>query len=58
MFLYSAVSSPRDCSKHFTLHTVCSQVLIQFIELWQCGMNEIANASKQQQEDSNPGSLD
>ena len=31
---------------------------VQLSELWQRGMNEIAKASKRQQEDSNPGSLD
>ena len=89
-FLYSAVSSPWDCSKRFKLHpladmliptpfgflweafshaaitarrlfvqisiSVCSQV--QLSELWQLGMNEIAEASKRQEGDPNQGSLD
>ena len=31
---------------------------MQLTELWQCGVNETVKASKQQHEDSNPGSLD
>ena len=38
--------------------SVARYSVLQLSELWQRGMKEIAKASKQQQEDSNPGSLD
>ena len=37
--------------------SVARYSFIQLSELWPCGMNEIAKASKWQQEDSNQGSL-
>ena len=38
--------------------SVARYSFIQLSELWQRGMDEITKASKRQQEDSNPGSLD
>ena len=38
--------------------SVARYSFIQQSELWQRGINEFAKASKRQQEDSNPGSLD
>ena len=42
---------------HISTCAVARYSFIQLSELWQCGMNEIAKASKRQQEDSNMGSL-
>ena len=38
--------------------SVAKYSCIQLSELWQCGVNEFAKVSKQQQDDSNSGSLD
>ena len=48
----------KDYSFRYPCMCVARYSFIQLSELWQCGMNEIAKASKWQQEDSNPGSLD
>ena len=53
MFLYSAVSSPLDCSKSFTLHHLADPLsidrysFIQLSELGCHGLNENNQASKQ-----------
>ena len=48
----------KDYSFRYPCMSVARYSFIQLSELWQCGMKEIAKASKWQQEDSNPGSLD
>ena len=47
-----------DYSFRYPPLSVARYLFIQLSELWQCEMNEIVKASKRQQEDSNPGSLD
>ena len=44
--------------REFHIIAVTRYSFIYLIEVEQCGINEIAQASKRQQRDSNPGSLD
>ena len=47
-----------DYSFTYPFLSVARYSFIQLSELWQCGINEIAKASKRQEGDPNPGSLD
>ena len=47
----------QDYSFRYPSLSIARYSFIQLSELWQCGMNKIAKVSKQQQEDSNLGSL-
>ena len=47
-----------DYSFKYPPLSVSMYSFIQLSEMWQRGMNEIANASKRQREYSNPGSFD